>query len=103
MVVGVWSRYAQISLPECYTTPNALILCQTPCSESAAERFVQGLVHEAVSVGYIHNMSMRTALYGTMSYVNNKGGANFSLSGGATGIAVGGNSTGAEVGIRHSF
>jgi predicted porin len=55
------------------------------------------------SVGYIHNMSARTALYGTMSYVNNKGGANFSLAGGATGLATGGNSTGAEVGIRHSF
>lgn len=55
------------------------------------------------AIGYIHNMSARTALYGTVAYVINKGGANFSLAGGATGLAAGGNSTGAEVGIRHSF
>lgn len=55
------------------------------------------------ALGYIHNMSVRTAVYGTVAYVNNKGGANFSLAGGAAGLAAGGNSTGAEVGIRHSF
>ena len=55
------------------------------------------------AIGYVHNMSRRTALYGTIARVTNKGGANFSLVGGAAGLAAGGNSTGAEVGIRHSF
>jgi hypothetical protein len=35
--------------------------------------------------------------------VTNKGGANFSLNGGAAGLAAGGSSTGAEFGMRHSF
>jgi hypothetical protein len=35
--------------------------------------------------------------------VTNKGGANFSLNGGTTGLAAGGSSTGAELGMRHSF
>lgn len=55
------------------------------------------------AIGYVHNLSMRTALYGTATRVSNKGGANFSLSGGAPGLAAGGSSTGMEVGIKHSF
>lgn len=55
------------------------------------------------SIGYIHNLSKRTAVYTTASYIRNKNGANFSLVGGAPGLAAGGKSTGAEVGIRHAF
>ncbi|MEN2432958.1 porin [Comamonas sp. F1-6] len=55
------------------------------------------------AIGYVHNMSTRTAVYGTVARITNKGGANFSLAGGAPGLAGGGNSTGAEVGIRHTF
>lgn len=55
------------------------------------------------ALGYVYEMSRRTALYGTVARITNKGGANFALSGGAQGIAAGANSTGAEVGIRHSF
>lgn len=55
------------------------------------------------AIGYVHNLSVRTALYGTATRVSNKGGANFSLAGGAPGLAAGGNSTGMEVGIKHSF
>ncbi|MEG1767486.1 MAG: porin, partial [Comamonas sp.] len=55
------------------------------------------------SIGYIHNLSKRTALYSTASYIRNKGGATFSVPGGAPGLAAGGKSTGAEVGIRHAF
>ena len=55
------------------------------------------------AIGYVHNMSTRTAVYGTIARITNKGGANFSLVGGASGLAGGGSSTGAEVGIRHSF
>lgn len=55
------------------------------------------------SIGYIHNLSARTALYTTASYIRNKGGATFSLAGGAPGLAAGGKSSGAEFGIRHAF
>jgi len=55
------------------------------------------------AIGYVHNMSRRTALYGTLAHIRNKGGANFALAGGASGLAAGGKSTGMELGIRHSF
>lgn len=55
------------------------------------------------AIGYVHNMSRRTALYGTIARITNKGGANFSLAGGTAGLAAGGSSTGAEFGIRHQF
>ena len=53
-------------------------------------------------VGYVHWLSKRSALYGTMARIDNKGAATFVIPGGAT-IATGGKSTGAEVGVRHSF
>ncbi len=55
------------------------------------------------AIGYVHDLSRRTALYGTLARISNKGNANFALSGGAPGLAPKGTSTGAEVGIRHSF
>lgn len=65
------------------------------------------------ALGYVHNLSKRTALYGTVARVSNKGAARFSVSGGTTqggtgnaspgGPTAGGKSTGAEVGIRHFF
>ena len=55
------------------------------------------------AIGYVHDLSRRTALYGTVARISNKGNANFALSGGAPGLAPKGTSTGAEVGIRHSF
>jgi predicted porin len=55
------------------------------------------------AIGYVHDLSLRTALYGTVVRISNKAGADFSLSGGTPGLAAGGTSTGAEMGIRHSF
>lgn len=57
-----------------------------------------------LAVGYVHNMSKRTAVYGTIARVSNDGAANFAISGGAsTPTGWSGNSTGAEFGIKHSF
>lgn len=53
------------------------------------------------SVGYVHNLSKRTALYGTASYLNNKGGASYALNGATT--AANASSKGLDFGIRHSF
>ncbi len=64
-----------------------------------------------IAVGYVYDLSKRTALYGTMSRINNGGtaaaGARFTAGGAGpalTGVNQGGlTSAGLEFGIRHSF
>ena len=53
------------------------------------------------ALGYVHNLSKRTSVYGTYAVVTNKGGASIAL-GGATG-AANKNSTGFDLGLSHSF
>ena len=63
------------------------------------------------AVGYVYNLSKRSALYATASRLNNKNGTNASVAGGSSitalpvpGVAGGSaKSTGAEFGIRHIF
>lgn len=52
------------------------------------------------ALGYVHNLSKRTAAYATLARVTNTG-ASQALNGAAT--AAGGSSTGYDFGIRHSF
>ena len=59
------------------------------------------------AVGAVYDLSKRTALYGTWSGINNKGGASFVV-GSLVNVPVGGaaknaDSQGLEFGIRHSF
>jgi len=54
-----------------------------------------------LALGYVHNLSKRTALYATYAHVSNKNGAAQSLNGSVT--AAGDNSNGYDFGIRHSF
>ncbi|MEP7099174.1 MAG: porin, partial [Burkholderiales bacterium] len=54
------------------------------------------------AVGYIYNLSKRTAVYSTASYVKNKGNATFNVNS-ALALAGGQKSTGLEVGLRHAF
>ena len=54
-----------------------------------------------LALGYVHNLSKRTALYVTVARVTNNGGAAQALNGSVT--AANGNSTGYDLGIRHSF
>jgi predicted porin len=53
------------------------------------------------ALGYVYNMSKRTALYATYAHVSNNGAAAQALGGAVT--TVGGSSTGYDLGIRHSF
>jgi hypothetical protein len=53
------------------------------------------------AVGYIHNLSKRTALHATYARVSNSGGAAQALNGAVT--AAGRSSSGLDVGIKHSF
>lgn len=56
-----------------------------------------------LGLGYVHNLSKRTALYGTLSHISNSGALNYAISGGPTGLAQGGSSRGVEFGMRHNF
>jgi len=69
---------------------------------------VNSLDATKVSVGYVYDLSKRTALYTHASRLNNDGngtnGALFAIPAGpTTGFARGQNSTGYEFGVRHSF
>jgi predicted porin len=54
-----------------------------------------------LAIGYVHNLSKRTALYATYARVRNNGGAAQALNGAVTGVNS--SSNGYDLGIRHSF
>ncbi len=57
-----------------------------------------------VALGYVHNLSKRTAVYSTVAYARNTNGAATALGGATFGTGVvNQNSTGVDLGIRHSF
>ena len=56
-----------------------------------------------IAAGYVHNLSKRTALYTTVSYIDNKAGASFSLNGNNPAVVRDGRSGGFDVGVKHSF
>jgi predicted porin len=58
------------------------------------------------SLGYVYNLSKRTAVYATASRVSNGDHSNLSVASGTAQTAaptIGGKSTGAEFGLRHFF
>lgn len=65
-----------------------------------------GVANDAnqIALGYVHNLSKRTALYGNVSQVTNKGtGKQFTVGGGLGVTDAGGRASGIEMGVRHSF
>ena len=54
-----------------------------------------------IALGYVHNLSKRTALYATYARVRNSDGAASALGGSTTGVNS--SSSGVDLGIRHSF
>ena len=56
-----------------------------------------------IGIGYVYNLSPRTALYGHGARIDNKNGARFAIAGGNAAPTAGGKSTGYEFGLRHSF
>jgi predicted porin len=57
-----------------------------------------------LALGYVHNLSKRTALYATVARVRNNNGAAVAIGGSAIGAGLASsNSTGLDLGIRHSF
>jgi len=57
---------------------------------------------QQLAVGYVYDFSRRTALYGTYARINNKGQGAYNVSGGLAPLP-GRNSSGIEIGMRHSF
>lgn len=58
---------------------------------------------DLIKASYVYNLSKRTAVYGTVSRLDNKDGTRLTLPGNAGPTTVGGKSQGAEVGLRHFF
>ncbi|MET3517782.1 putative porin [Pseudacidovorax sp. 1753] len=72
---------------------------------------------DQLALGYVHNLSKRTALYATVAYIKNKNGADYStgsgniaatyqpsvLNGDGAGVYLPKSSVGYDFGIRHSF
>lgn len=59
-----------------------------------------------ISLGYVHNLSKRTALYGTYAFLKNKDGVVFqNLTGAMSGAGLDSNGKqhGLQLGIRHAF
>lgn len=57
------------------------------------------------AIGYVHNLSKRTAVYGTYAYIKNDGTASYVVAAnGATAASMRGEkSQGFDIGVRHSF
>jgi len=81
-------------------------------SYSVAEGDANGIVSDPkaskFALGYVHNLSKRTALYATVAHISNKNGSNFTAYPGGnavTGITGTANKSanGYDFGIRHSF
>ncbi|HSW20217.1 MAG TPA: porin [Ramlibacter sp.] len=54
-----------------------------------------------LALGYVHNLSKRTAIYTTIARVRNDGGAAIAI--GGSSVSANNNSTGFDLGVRHSF
>lgn len=74
-------------------------------TNNAADLSTSGAAGDAkfFTIGYQHNLSKRTALYTTASYIKNDGRARFSVADNAVQAVAGGKSGGLDVGIKHSF
>lgn len=57
-----------------------------------------------IALGYVHNLSKRTALYATYARVKNSSGSQAPVQNGAFGLpTINSSSTGYEAGLKHSF
>jgi predicted porin len=55
-----------------------------------------------IALGYLYNLTKRTAVYTNIARVTNKGAAGVAVDKNPT-LAAGQNSTGFDIGLRHSF
>jgi predicted porin len=72
-------------------------------SGSVADASIADNDASQVGLGYVYNLSKRTALYATAAQVSNDGAARYVVPEGPAGMAAGGTSRGYEAGVRHRF
>lgn len=64
---------------------------------------IDGNDADQYALGYVHNLSKRTALYADYGRINNENGARFTVASTPAGIRAGQTSSGVDFGIVHSF
>ncbi|MEF7616459.1 porin [Aquincola sp. MAHUQ-54] len=111
-LMGGWSQLKYIGAKENHYNIGALVPLGSGTvrasyvhSEGKGGAFTaDGRKNEAdlFAIGYVHDLSKRTAVYSNFSYIKNKGGAQFVVSGGPA-LNGGDKSRGLDVGIKHSF
>ena len=120
--IGGSYDFGVVKLMGYYDQTKVLTVKETRISGSLVVPLGQGEIHASVSqgkqdtspapkaqqlaLGYVYNLSKRTAMYGTVAQISNKNGATSSISGGTAITALptpGGKSKGFEVGVRHFF
>lgn len=80
-----------------------VIASYTDAKANAAAEAISGVGDARLfAVGYVYNVSKRTALYTTAAQIKNSGMGRFALAGSPV-VSNGGKSSGIDVGIRHSF
>lgn len=109
---GQWHKY-ETDLPANNDLTNIMIGGQLAMGASTlkatyGQAKADGTARDAkqIALGYVYDMSKRTALYGTFAKISNGAGARYAVAG--TSPAFGGtdtkpSSSGYEVGLRHSF
>ena len=95
LLVGLW---VPVGAGEIKVSYNRADLSGTVGSTAIGANDAQQL-----GLGYVHGFSKRSAAYATLSRIDNRGGATYTVPGGPTGLAGGGTSTGVEFGVRHTF
>ncbi len=69
------------------------------------QKAINSKAHQ-LSLGYVHNLSKRTAVYGTLAFLKNKDASNLALNAknlNNTGPGAGNNQSGVQIGVRHAF
>lgn len=113
-LIGQISRDTVESFAGRQTARGALLAATVPVGPGLIKASVSQYTADAAvgtdprarkyAVGYVHNLSKRTAVYTTFARVSNEGASNASvISSGATAGTAGSSSSGYDLGIRHSF
>lgn len=93
-----WGLGATIPVGAAYVPVSYYSTKQNNAASTGANQF---------AIGYVYNLSKRTAVYTTASHLTNKNGATFTFrggnGGGNPGLAGAGTGSGFDVGLRHIF
>jgi predicted porin len=89
----IMASYTDAKANAAATGTNAVTSSTSPVATDDGKLF---------AIGYVYNVSKRTALYTTAAQIKNNGVGRFAVAGSPS-VAAGKKSSGVDVGIRHSF